>query len=205
MTKDPYNPKIKEHLHVFDLNNDEDKVYDTHFKDMRLSDSSNIDFDGCRFENVILDCDDETHSFIDCEFINCDCSNSSLKSSYLHRCNFKECKGIGTNFIKSKISYTTFKDCKFSLTNFSESIFDHSRFIDSEFSQSTFVYCKLKDFITENIDFSDSDFSATSLENCDFSTNHLHNVRVSADLVNGLSINEQQAISFAKLFGLIVK
>lgn len=205
MAKDPYRPKIKDHLQDFDLNNDDNKVYDTLFKDMKLSDASNIDFDGCRFKNVILDCDDEMYSFIDCEFINCDCSNASLKSSYLHRTTFNQCKGMGTNFIKSKISYTTFKDCKFTLTNFSESIFDHSRFINSEFSQSTFIYCRLSGFITENIDFSDSDFSATSLENCDFSTNELHNVRVSTDLVNGLSINEQQAISFAKLFGLNIK
>lgn len=205
MAKDLFSPKIKDQLTPYtEIIDDEDKVYDTLFKNISLSSINYIAFDGCQFENIIFNQKYNIDSFIDCVFINCDFSNSDLKSSYFQRCRFTQCKGYGTNFMKSKFAYTSFSNCIFSFANFSESIFDHVKLNDSEFSHSSFVYCKQNDFITQNIDFSDSDFSATSLDGCDFSTNELNGLLVSTDLIKGLSINNQQAISFAKLLGLII-
>lgn len=202
--KDPYLIKLKEKLNPYQSFDDEIKAFDMHIKDLKMIDCSYSEFDGCIFENVSFN-KNENYTFVDCVFRNCDFSNSSLKLSSFHRTLIQHSKGIGTNFLKSHFSYTRFVDCRFSLSNFSESNLDHVKFMNSEVSRSAFIGCKFKDLISENIDFSESDFNETSLDNCDFSSCTLNDINVSLVLIKGLTLNESQALSFTQLLGIKIR
>ncbi len=199
--KDPYQVKINNQLIPYSESN-ETKAFGIHFKDLKCSNLNFHEFDGSLFENVSFDQSIEALSFVDCIFNHCDFSSIKLKSAYFLRCEFNACKALGSNFSKSKFSYTSIKDSMFSMADFSECICDHLRLQNSDYSQSSFVYCKFDGFITENINFTSTDFTATSLENCDFSSCELHGASVTTVLIKGLTINEQQAVAFTKLFGL---
>ena len=65
--------------------------------------------------------------------------------------------------------------------------------------------CKIDNMATEECDFSRAEFYDTKLKNLDFTRCNISNIVVEANDIKGVIVNEEQAIAFAKLLGIVVK
>ena len=65
--------------------------------------------------------------------------------------------------------------------------------------------CKIDNMATEECDFKRAEFYDTKLKNLDFTRCNISNIVVEANDIKGVIVNEEQAIAFAKLLGIVVK
>lgn len=70
---------------------------------------------------------------------------------------------------------------------------------------SSISEAKLKNIKLEDNDFLNSQFFKTNLSNIDFTTCNIEGIIVDIKDVKGMIVNEIQAISLAKLLGIIIK
>ena len=163
------------------------------------------EFNGCQFNRVRFSGDLKKVKFIDCHFINCDLSNVELSQSLFHRVRFDQCKGTGSIFRKSKFKYTEFIKSQFSITDFSESTFENVKMTECNFTEGAFQSCRQSDFKTIQVDFTQADFTETSLTKMDLSGCNIDGLRLSPQLLKGLTVDPIQALSLVRLLGIQVK
>lgn len=163
------------------------------------------EFNGCRFKKIRFTGDFSKTTFVDCLFDQCDLSNLPLSKSQFIRVRFENCKGTGSTLRQSRFKAVLYTQCVFDLSDFSESTFEHVRFLDSRFGDSAFQQVQQTDFVTEKIDFTETDFTGMRLAGMDLSSCILDGMRVSPDKLKGLCVNEQQAVALAALLGVRIK
>ncbi len=181
------------------------KFRDFEFEEMTIHFDFQDEFNGCRFKRVRLSGDFKKTTFVDCHFDQCDLSNTALNQSLFFRVRFENCKGTGSLIRKSKLKYTEFIKCAFPLSDFSESNFEHVRFMESNVSESAFQNIRQLGLMTVKTDMTDCDFIDSSLNGMDFSGCTVQNIRVSPQLLKGLTVDSEQAIGIATLLGVKIK
>jgi uncharacterized protein YjbI with pentapeptide repeats len=118
-------------------------------------------FDAAVFENCIFknfdfsDAKFADTDFIESEFENCNFSLAKLENVGMKEVMFKQCKLTGIDFGRCK----DFLFC----TNFKSCILDYTSFIKKKNKKSHLIDCSAK-----GADFTESDFSQSLLQNCDF-------------------------------------
>ena len=142
---------------------------------------------------------------IDVRFENCDLSNMDLSESVLHKVEMVNCKMVGTNMSESALrnvlvencngSYALFRylDCK--QVNFMNSILCSADFYKAKFSKVEFNDSNLQQ----------AGMSGAKLKGIDLSSCKSDGLGIAVDDLDGCIVSPEQAISFSKLLGLIIK
>jgi len=203
--KNPYEPIISSMLEPYQNKPEDGKYRDLTFNGSLFNDLFVEEFNGCVFTKIQFTGDLKKIKCIDCIFDHCDFSNCDLSACLIQRCRFVNCKGTGSIFRKSVLKYTGFDQCIFPLTDFSECLFDSVNLKECNFSECAFQAIKQKNFVTHTVDFTQTDFTETSLDSMDLSTCKLEGVRLSPHRLKGVMVNSYQAIGLAVLLGVKVK
>ena len=182
-------------------------LIDIFIHDEKLNhDLEELEINGCYFKNVdfsnilVRNCD-----FIDCIFENCNLMGIDFSSKSIHRVCFKNCNLGSTNYIMSSIKDVLFDDCKCDYINFSDSKIDTLEVQDSLFREGRFVNTKLKNVAFNEVNFRACEFLNTPLKDIDFSSCDISNIKVNANDIKEMIVNENQALMLVNLLGIIVK
>ena len=176
------------------------------FASLKIEDVEEIDFRNCSFKNVDFTGSElKTVGFIECNYDNCDFSNSKLNECSIIKTEFQNCKMTGTDFSETYFHETEFVNSNMTYTNFTETRLKKVSFKNNKLENSSFNYVKLDKVVFESDVMIDTEWFGTNLKNIDLSLCQIDGMVVDRNLIQGLIVNEQQAISLSKLLGIVVK
>lgn len=137
-------------------------------------------------------------------FISCDFSNTEWLESSFHRVVFKNCKFTGTNFAESHIENCEFINCtlaysSFNFTRFKRVLFQDSQLIDTEFCDVTWQHLLFDSCLLDRSSWLNTPLKGLNWMTCSFET-----LLFSPDLMSGLTVNTEQAITLALSLGLLI-
>lgn len=191
------------------LDIEEEAIYEgQHFLDQDLSYSTgkNLALRGCRLENVTLDRSRlERFECSNVVFSHCNLSNVEWLGGSFHQVHFDNCKLTGTNFAESYLRDCRFSDClgdfsSFSSTNLKVVFFEHCRLSQSEFFEVNWQHLQL-----DHCDLNDANWFRTKLKDLDLRSCTFDKIAFSEELLRGLKVNQEQAITIAAALGLIIE
>ena len=128
-----------------------------------------------------------------------------FSSKSIHRVCFKNCNLGSTNYIMSSVKDVLIDDCKCDYINFSDSKIDVLEVKNGLFREARFVSTTLKNVTFNGVNFRGCEFLNTFLKNIDFSSCDISDVRVDANDIKGMIVNESQALILVNLLGIIIK
>lgn len=163
------------------------------------------EFFECKFTKITFTKHIRRAMFTDVIFENCDFSNIDMRECVFHRVIFRKCRLTGTDFTRGTFEDVLVEKTQAQYACFSSSKIKNSGFIDDVLSDTGFSMCKIDNTATEECDFSRAEFYDTKLKNLDFTRCNISNIVVEASDIKGVIVNEEQAIAFAKLLGIVVK
>ena len=105
-----------------------------------------------------------------------------------------------TSIYKTKI-----KQCNFQYSNFSNSSLKETKFEETNLVNTCLGECKLKSVTFNDCDLFKAQMFKTKLKDIDFRTCNIEGIVVEKEDLNGMIVNEFQAIELSKLLGIIVK
>ena len=179
-------------------------LHGIHFQNCRIGEHHEkyIHFDGCVFENVEFEAFDWENLDV---FINCELSNCKLLDGALHRLEFRHCRMMGCDFGGSTLVNITFSQNNARYANFSGTKLKHVRFDQSDLSMSSFNQCVFFHTAFDTCHLKEAEFINTPLKGLDLSTSDIEGITVNAEHLQGVIVSEMQALSLARLLGLIIR
>ena len=114
------------------------------------------EYENCRFINCLFSNSDISKiDFMECEFENCDLSMAKITNTAFKDVRFKDCKLLGLHFEDCNPFLLTlgFEGCQLNLSSFYKLKLKNTKFIN----------CILRE-----VDFLETDLSASVFDNCDF-------------------------------------
>ena len=142
---------------------------------------------------------------LDIIFDHCEFENTHFLKCSLYRVQFINCRCMGIEISDSLLDNTLFDSCNNAYSDYGMSTFKKVRYENTNLENSGFIQCTFKDIEFKNVQLDDSDFFNTNLNKVDFSTCQINNIGVSENMLKGIIINTQQAMTFLKLLGIVVK
>lgn len=180
--------------------------------------------DNCSFQQEVSDRDLSFHEFYECTFTgisftgrcsgdlfadavfdHCDFSNADFEETVVRRAVFRGCRMTGTNFMRSTMEDAVFDGCTCSYANFSGSRFKRCGFHETQYRESSFSSCRFNMVRFQECDFTAAEFLDTKLMGLDFSDSRIDGILVTGDNLKGVTVNEEQALAFAKLLGIRIR
>lgn len=160
-----------------------------------------VQFENCRF---LLN-DYSQMEFLDIVFKKCDLSNFNFNKSIFYRCQFQSCKLIGSQFIGSMLKDIHWQDCLMNYTVFSDSKLKQISFEDNQLEETFFqnVSFYKVEFLRCNLQM--ADFTESKLSGVDLSSSDFIDIKLSPNLVKGMSISFGQAAAIAAMLGVKIK
>ena len=159
-----------------------------------------------KFEKTVIQNIENQNMTIDaCRFDHCEFENTHFLKCSLYRVQFINCRCMGIEISDSLLDNTLFDSCNNAYSNYGMSSFKKVRYENTNLENSGFIQCTFKDIEFKNVQLDDSDFFNTNLNKVDFSTCQINNIGVSENMLKGIIINTQQAMTFLKLLGIVVK
>ncbi|GCF95916.1 hypothetical protein NRIC_38070 [Enterococcus florum] len=142
---------------------------------------------------------------IDCSnviFEKCNLSNLEWIAGSFHQVVFDQCKLTGVNFAESYLRDCRFINCVADFSSFSNCNFKHVQFQDCNLENSEFYELTWKHLFLQQNSLTNSNWMHTSLKELDVSDNVFDRIMLSADRLNGLITNQEQALSIAAGLGI---
>ncbi|MFC0233714.1 pentapeptide repeat-containing protein [Vagococcus entomophilus] len=209
MAKDPLLPKIPHSLQLGEIDylKDEQHLFQLELKDENWVglDTSQVYFQQTLLNKCLFSGSHFTRfECMDVIFNHCDLSNVEWIGGSFHRIIFKNCKLTGCNFAESTLRDCQFIDCmmdycSFNYTTMKSVSFQENSLKDSEFSEVTWQHL----FFYKN-KLTGSTWFQTKLAGLNFSTCTFEQIILSKELLRGLTVNQEQAITIALGFGLLL-
>lgn len=163
------------------------------------------EFYECKFEKVTFLNHIRRAMFTDVIFENCDFSNIDMHECVFRRVIFNKCRLTGIDLTQGTFESVLIQNSLGQYANFSSSKIKESSFVENIFRDSAFTMCKFSHVEIEQCDFNKAEFNDTKLAGLDFSTSDISNVMFDVNRLQGITLNEEQALACAKLLGINVK
>ncbi|GAB6093314.1 pentapeptide repeat-containing protein [Furfurilactobacillus curtus] len=159
-------------------------------------------FERCQFEQSNFDEAELVHVELD----HVQLVNTSWRQTRWYDCQASNVQLAGGDFSGAIFKQTRFTASKLTYANFSEAQLTSSQLIDCELSESVFQVVTIKQGLSFNGSrLTDADFTETRLAGVDWHNAEFETLRVSADLIRGLIVNEFQAAQLIGLFGVEIQ
>lgn len=142
---------------------------------------------------------------LDVVFEGCDLSNADFSRSSLHRCEFRGTKLTGAIFSESMLRDVKFSDCGGRYSSFNFSKLRQVVFEGCELESADFVDCSMKGVAFGRNRLDDISFLDTSLDGIDLTKAEFSRITVTPSKLPGCKVTREQAIGFARTFGLVVE
>ena len=148
----------------------------------------------CQFQKGFLD----NQHFVDCEFVECDLTNTNIAHTVWNNVCFKDCKLLGLQFdtSDSKLLAFTFHACNLTLASFynmqiPRTSFAHSNlsqvdFTETDLSEADFSQCNLHQAVFSRSQLAKANFTAAAHFSIDPNENFLSKTRFSENNLHGL-------------------
>lgn len=136
---------------------------------------------------------------------NCDFSNLEWIGGSFHQVLFKQCKLTGINFAESYLRDCQFENCLTEFSSFNTTKLDSTAFIDCRLDNSEFEQVTWKNLLFEGCFLSSTVWFDTSLNGLDLTKNKFQSIALSRELISGLIVNQEQALTIAETFGMIIQ
>ena len=184
----PKLPRVLDHLIWNDELEEEGYIRNAKFQNCNIEsqNTKKVIWDSVVFSNVIfIGSSFPFAELTDVVFEECDLSNVDFSESILHRVVIKNCKLIGTNFSEAAIRNVLFEN-SVALRN------------------ADFYEAKMESLQLEDCQLDQVNFAGVTLKGVDLSSNHFNSIVISLELLKGCTVTKEQAISFAKLLGIVL-
>ena len=166
-------------------------------------------FEDCDFSN----CDISNSIFRDCKFINCNLSLAKLINSDLYDIMFIDCKLAGINWTESLWQKQTskkkrvkfpisFKNCILNYSVFSDMDLYSASFVDSTLKEVSFESANLESATFSGSDLSGSLFLNTILNKADFSSSVNYTIDASINPIKGAMFSFPEASNLLYSLGV---
>lgn len=165
-----------------------------------------IEFHSCFLKEVEgQNCQFFKSYFSNSIFENCNFSNANFSKSTFKKVVFKNCNLIGANLDSCYLENTQWINC-----NLKNVFLSNSSISKTIFSESTLKEGYLNSLILKNVEFINCnltlcDFSKTSLNQIDLSTDIISGITIYPNDIYGIILNEIQALDFLKILGIKIK
>lgn len=173
---------------------------------IQLNGSQRVEFNGCQFKRIdFSQVNFERSSFIDCQFVHCDFSNADLSSSLLRRVVFEHCNLVGIDCSRTSFQDVTVKLSQAAYGNFSFSTWKEASIQQCKMDEASFNECHFKNIKLHETSFVSCEFLHASLKDVDFSSCEIEGIQLCGDELKGVIVNEFQALSLARILGILIK
>jgi len=158
----------------------------------------------CLFEKCSIHGTLTESEFTDATFSHCDLSNLNLNGSLLQRVYFDHCRLTGIHFNDCSLKDVTFEECEVSWSSFANAKVRTVSMTSSRFIEAGFTLVDQKNLMTEHCILNGAEFTGTNMAGMDISSCETEGILVQAPYIKNLTVNTEQAASFALLLGLKV-
>ena len=138
-------------------------------------------------------------------FENCDLSNTDFSAGSIHRVEFSDSKILGLNLSDTSLGNVLFHNCNANLISFGYSKLKQVQFDSCSLRNADYFESKFNKVAFKECDLNEANFEGTPLKGIDLSSCTFERLNVSINDLTGCEVNENQALGFARLLGLIIK
>ena len=197
----------KIHPAIESYKNDEIIIENKHFKKIEEIDlnAEEVEFEKCIFTDCKITGSFEKATFHDVIFEMCDFSNCLFMEGSFIRVEIKDSKFVGCNFTDSRVYHLASNNTVYEYANFSNTNLEEVIFENCNLSSSSFSECKVKNIYFETSELIQAQFFRTKLKSIDLSTCEINGIVTSLQDIEGVIVNNFQAIELSKLMGIIIK
>lgn len=177
-----------------------------HFKEIVFNQKiRNITFDSCIFEECTFLDYLESCLFINSKFVKCNFSNIMIIKMGIHSCLFNTCRMVGTNICDTKLAYSDFIENNMRYVILSDTSLDNTVIKDSNLVDGSFYMVDFKNSKFDNNDFSRLEIRKTHMKGIDLSSCKIEELRITPECIQGMIVNQVQAIELISILGIIIK
>ena len=162
-------------------------------------------FSECELKHVVFRGRYRGILFADAVFEHCDFSNAELDESQFRRCIFRNCRMMGTTFIRSTLEDVILDRCVATYANFNRSSWKVAEWNDSIFEEAGFGGCTFQEIKLKECNFTGCDFLETKLAGMDFSDSILQRIKIRPEDLKGATFSYEQAVLCAALLGVTIR
>ncbi len=171
-----------------------------------INEFNNVEFNNCLFKkftsnNIIFN----NCYFFDSEFESVDLSNSKFYNCSFVRTNIVSSKLVGVSFDSSLFKKVKMIECNNTYNNFGNATFKDVILKNNKMIKIGFNETVFNKTIFDNCNLDSAEIFKTSLQLVDFSTSSINDILIDNYSLNGLTVNEHQALSLSRLLGIIIK
>ncbi|MGX7244185.1 pentapeptide repeat-containing protein [Enterococcus quebecensis] len=175
-------------------------------QDLSYQDVRNLVFRECRFEKITMNRNHlERFECSNVIFDHCDLSNTEWIGASFHQVHFRQCKLTGTNFAESYLRDCLFEDCLADYASFSSTNQKVVEFKDTSLTDTEFVEVTWNNLLSDHCSLTGSNWFHTKLENLDLTKSTFEKIAFSQELLKGLKVTQEQAITIAAGLGLVIE
>lgn len=203
----PKLPRVLDHLIWNDELEEEGYIRNGKFQNCNIEsqNTKKVIWDSVVFSNVtFVGSSFPFAELTDVVFEECDLSNVDFSESILHRVVIKNCKLIGTNFSEAAIRNVLFENSVANYSSFGFANCKQIKYYQCSLRNADFYEAKMESLQLEDCQLEQVNFAGVALKGVDLSSNHFNSLVVSLELLKGCTVTKEQAISFAKLLGIVL-
>ena len=169
-------------------------------KEIKIEDA---EFDCCHFIGIDFKLIKSEKLIIwDCIFESCDLSNFIFNKISLKRCEFINCKLMGTVFDECFLESILFDKVNGRYININGSKIRNIKVKNSDFSEGRLMDNNTKNIEVEEVIFNSCDFIKTNLNDVDFSNCNIEGINIDLQSLKGMRVNSYQASCLASILGI---
>ena len=175
-------------------------------QNLSYQDVRNLIIRECQFDKLVMNRNHlERFECSNVIFRNCDFSNMEWIGASFHQVHFIQCKLTGTNFAESYLRDCLFEDCLADYASFSATNQKVIHFKQTSLNQTEFVEVTWKHLLFDQCSLTGSSWFHTKLAGLDLTQSIFEKIALSQELMAGLKVTTEQAVTIAAGLGLIVE
>lgn len=175
-------------------------------QDLSYQDIRNLVFRECRFEKITMNRNHlERFECSNVIFDHCDFSNTEWIGASFHQVHFHQCKLTGTNFAESYLRDCLFEECIADYASFSATNQKVVHFQKTSLNDTEFVDVTWNNLVFDGCSLTGGNWFHTKLAGLDLTKSSFDRIAFSQELLKGLKVTQEQAITIAAGLGLIIE
>lgn len=175
-------------------------------QDLSYQDSRNLVFRECQFEKITMNRNHlERFECSNVIFDHCDLSNTEWIGASFHQVHFRQCKLTGTNFAESYLRDCFFEECLADYTSFSATNQKVVTFQQTSLNNTEFVEVTWNNLLFNGCSLTGSSWFHTKLADLDLRQSTFEKIAFSQELLKGLHVTTEQAVTIAAGLGLVIE
>lgn len=175
-------------------------------QDLSYQDVGNLVIRECQFDKLTMNRNHlERFECSNVIFKNCDFSNTEWIGASFHQVHFHQCKLTGTNFAESYLRDCLFEDCLADYASFSATNQKVVYFKKTSLNETEFVGMQWTNLLLSQCSLNGSNWFHTTLAELDLTENTFEKIALSQELMIGLKVTAEQAITIAAALGLLIE